>query len=251
MKAEAETATKSGDVKSASIKCSEILSLIGTRKLEFVNLQEIKTWAEQTTATLDEKLKAVEAQARRERESAARAESERIAKEKQQAKEAQERESLARAESERIAKEKQQAKEAKEREAVADAEIAKDEDIEVKGTFTHQMETKMIGDIALTPIAKSYLVEGTIANTGEKNAPMVELSVQLVGTVLIKGSDRKSDPNFIVAEGKDKFKNLRPGQSRTFKLIIDRSQRDERTLDGWVFSDFKASNVVFKAKVQK
>lgn len=89
-------------------------------------------------------------------------------------------------------------------------EAPKPDDMEVKGTLDKE----------------TLVAEGTITNTGKVDAAAVIVIANVIGCVSV--SDGKTtptniniigyEPNIIVAQGYDTFKNLRAGESRPFRI---------------------------------
>jgi hypothetical protein len=105
LKAEGSAALATGDLKAAYVKCEEVLSSVGDRKLTLPEVKEIKAWAENGKRDIVQKLEAIRVHEDEERaEAKRRAESERLAakqREEQQREESRKAEEQRKAEEER------------------------------------------------------------------------------------------------------------------------------------------------------
>jgi hypothetical protein len=254
LKGEAESAEKAGDYRGAASKCSELLALIGNRQVQDARLQEIKAWADKTNPVVVKELTVQQQSEKREAEARQQTELQRLALERQEITQKQQMQAQ-REEQERAQLKEKLAQEERARLLEAEkkrlAALPKDEDLETKGTWKANFET--VGTYARV---SGWTAEGTITNTS--NAPIleVELRVDFIGIILCRhDADNKlvfkADDKFHMATGTDKFKNLRPGETRQFKLIIPRDRNQKPDAEGWEPCDGKALSAVFESHITK
>jgi hypothetical protein len=82
--------------------------------------------------------------------------------------------------------------------------------------------------------------EGTVTNTGEGKAPLVKIKITWELTKELMSGEKEK----FAAFGEETFKNLRPGETRQFKGIMDIFWLDEKSKMAW---DFCGGGLLAKA----